>query len=127
MSSSSSGYTLSVTYATVARAGLDVPFRIEVTADDGFDAGSPDITLAINAEYFRIFETQGFFPEPSGSVSTGDAVELTFDPPPSGPTFVVDYDAYIQPASQIGSDGRVELILDDTPITAVQFHTRLLP
>jgi hypothetical protein len=118
------GYSLSVTYAAVARAGLDVPFRIQVDAADGF---SEDITLAIDAGYFGLFETQGFLPEPAESVSVGDVVRLTFDPPPQGLTFVVNYDAYIQPSSQRGASARVELIIDDEPTATVDITTTLLP
>jgi len=122
--STAGGYTLSVTYASVARAGLDVPFRIQVDADDGF---SDDITLAIDAGYFGLFETQGFLPEPAETASVADTVRLTFDPPPEGDTFVVSYDAYIQPSSQRGASVRVELIIGDQAITAVDISTTLLP
>ena len=39
----------------------------------------------------------------------------------------MDYDAYIQPSAQVGTGGRVELIIADRPVTAVDFHTSLLP
>jgi hypothetical protein len=39
----------------------------------------------------------------------------------------VDYDAYIQPSSQLGSDGHVDLAIGDEQITAVDFHTMLWP
>lgn len=124
VASSSGGYTLTVTYASVARAGLDVPFHVEVSNPDGIDQ---DVTLRINARYFDIFETQGFHPEPSGETSEGDVIALTFDPPDGGTLFALDYDAYIQPSSQFGSDGRVELAVGDETITAVDFHTMLWP
>jgi hypothetical protein len=88
--STAGSYTLSVTYASIARAGLDVPLRIQVDADGGF---SEDITLAIDAGYFGLFETQGFLPEPAETASVGNVVRLTFDPPPEGVTFVANYDA----------------------------------
>ena len=124
VTSEADGYSLVVSYAATARAGLDVPFRVEVTHEEGF---SDDITLRISARYFDIFETQGFHPEPAEEVSAGDMIELTFDPPTEGSEFAVDYDAYIQPSSQIGEDGRVELVIGDEPITAADFHTILLP
>jgi hypothetical protein len=124
VSSSADGYTLTVTYAAVARAGLDVPFHVEVSNADGL---TQDITLRINARYFDIFETQGFHPEPSEETSEGDVIALTFDPPDGGPLFALDYDAYIQPSSQFGSDGRVEMAVGEQTITAVDFHTMLWP
>jgi len=125
VSSAAAGYTLTVTYAATARAGLDVPFRVEVTRDEPFS--DADITLRINARYFDIFETQGFHPEPAEEASAGEMIELTFDPPSEGKQFAVDYDAYIQPASQLGADGLVELVIGDEFITAVDFRTTLIP
>ena len=52
---------------------------------------------------------------------------MTFTQPPTGPSFVLNYDAYIQPASQIGTDGQVSIVVDDAPVVTVQFHTTLLP
>ena len=124
VTSEADGYSLVVTYPATARAGLDVPFRVEVTHAEGF---SDDITLRISARYFDIFETQGFHPEPAEEVSAGDMIELTFDPPTDGSVFAVDYDAYIQPSSQVGEDCRVELVIGDEHITDVEFHTTLFP
>lgn len=118
------GYTLNVEYAGVARAGLDVPLRIEVRSERGF---GKEITLAVNRRYFAIFETQGFHPEPSASTSQGDDVLLTFDSPPDGGPFIVDYDAYIQPASQQGSPGRISLMRGPDRLVTVDFETFLFP
>lgn len=125
-SASGDGYELTVEYAAVARAGLDVPLRVQVDRLDGQDFDS-DITLEINARYLSIFETQGFLPDPDQSAAVGDAIRMTFTQPPDGSTFVMNYDAYIQPASQIGTDGQVSIILDDAPAVIVDFHTTLLP
>ncbi|WP_029136928.1 hypothetical protein [Nakamurella lactea] len=118
------GYTLSVEYAGVARAGLDVPLRIEVASEHPF---GKEITLAVNRGYFTIFETQGFHPEPSASTSQGDDVLLTFDAPPGGGPLIVDYDAYIQPSSQIGSTGRVSVMRGTGRLVTVEFATFLFP
>ena len=47
------------------RAGLDVPLRIRVHRDRPID---DHLTLAVIAEYFRLFETQGTYPDPDSSV-----------------------------------------------------------
>ena len=118
------GYRLSLRFATVARSGLDVPWTVTVVADAGF---SDTVTLAVTGDYFDIYESQGFFPEPSASVRNGDTLFLTFDSP-GGDTFVVSYDAYIQPASQQGRDGSVGVVTDDgRTVARVGFRTRLLP
>ena len=93
---------------------------------DGSDFDD-DVTLEINARYLSIFETQGFQPDPDQSAAVGDAIRMTFTQPPTGPSFVLNYDAYIQPASQIGTDGQVSIVVDDAPVVTVQFHTTLLP
>jgi hypothetical protein len=126
VSASGDGFRLTVVYATVARAGLDVPLRVQVDRLDGSDFDD-DVTLEINARYLSIFETQGFQPDPDQSAAVGDAIRKTFTQPPTGPSFVLNYDAYIQPASQIGTDGQVSIVVDDAPVVTVQFHTTLLP
>jgi hypothetical protein len=123
-SADEAGYQVSVRYAAVARAGLDVPFEITVTSDGRF---ADTITLAVTADYFDIFESQGFIPDPSSAVRNGDVLYLTFDSP-GGHTFKVSYDAYIQPASQQGRAGSVGVVTaDGTTVATVMFRTRLLP
>ncbi|MDQ3629089.1 MAG: hypothetical protein M3419_09825 [Actinomycetota bacterium] len=63
-SASGGGYRLDLDYPRVARAGLDITWRVTVTHDGGFDA---PITLAVTADYFDIYETQAFHPEPDSS------------------------------------------------------------
>src|SRR4051812_5838348 len=53
-------YTLTVTYPRAARAGLDVPWRVHVS----YPHAPKSITIAVTSGYFRIFETQGFYPDP---------------------------------------------------------------
>lgn len=121
---SSDGWTVAVTHASVARAGLDVPLVIEVTAPDGFDQ---PIELALDRRYFEIFESQRFFPEPDAESADVDTWYVTFEPPSSGSTFRVAYDAYIQPSSQIGRTGSVTLLVDDAEVVTVPFRTVLMP
>ncbi|MFG1921037.1 hypothetical protein [Cryptosporangium sp. NPDC048952] len=117
------GYTLTVEYAQVARAGLDAPWRVTVHNPNGF---SDDVELAVTADYFEIFETQGFVPEPSSETADGATRYLTFDRP-AGTDFRLSYDAYVQPSAQRGADGRVQLVIGGKPQTHVDFRTWLLP
>jgi hypothetical protein len=123
--SSSDGWSLKVWYPHVARAGLDVEFRVQVHHDGGF--GDNDITLALSRRYFDIFETQGFHPDADKSTSDGRLIYLTFNPPPSGDDFTVDYDAYIQPAAQLGRHAELSLVDDQIKRLTVNFHTWLVP
>jgi hypothetical protein len=123
VSADSDGWTLALLHATTARAGLDVPWQVTVTHEGGF---GKDVTLAVTGDYFDIFETQGFNPDPSDATRDGDTLYLTFAAPP-GDTFVVAYDAYIQPASQVGRDGTLSVLDDGDRVATVDFDTTLLP
>jgi hypothetical protein len=118
------GFQVSVTYARIARAGLDVPFTIRIQAPEPITG---DVVIAISADYFRMFETQGFFPEPSDVSSDADTVYLTFSPPPAGNVLVVDYDAYIQPAAQRGKSASIRVQVDGTWRVSTAIRTTLIP
>ena len=64
-SATANGYTLTVTYARTARAGWDVPLRIEVVGAEPL-AGK-QITVGIDREYLSLFETQVCGPIPPTS------------------------------------------------------------
>ncbi|MFL6136988.1 MAG: hypothetical protein ACJ74O_04225 [Frankiaceae bacterium] len=122
-SASGGGYDLTVHYPWMARAGLDVPWSATVHHAGGF---SKPITIGISASYFDIFETQGMHPQPSQETATPTTVYLQFDPPP-GDTFKVSYDAYIQPASQIGRHATVSVSVQRTELVHVRYATWLVP
>lgn len=120
---SSYGYTLKVVYPQVARSGLDVPWRVEVQHDGGFGKA---LTVAVSTDYLRMFETQGWYPSPDHVGNDGQFVYLTFDSP-VGDRFVLDYDAYIQPAAQVGKSATVKVIVDHTVVAQADLETWLLP
>jgi len=119
----SAGWGLSLHHATTARAGLDVPWQVTVTHVGGFDK---ELTLAVTGDYFDIYETQGFTPDPADATRSGDTLYLTFTAP-AGDTFVVAYDAYIQPSSQVGRGGTLSVLDGGDPVATVHFDTTLLP
>jgi hypothetical protein len=121
---SEADWTLSLRHASIARAGLDVPWEVTVTHQGGFD--SDEVVLAVTGEYFDIFESQGFNPEPSDETRDSATRYLTFNAPP-GDTLKVSYDAYIQPASQIGRSGTVSVVDGGRRVASVDFRTFLLP
>jgi hypothetical protein len=118
------GYQVRLDYPRVARAGLDTVWRVTVRHPGGF--GSKPVVLAVSARYFDIFETQGFHPNPSKETGDGEMLTFEFDPP-DGDVFAVDYDAYIQPSSQLGRSGKVALMDGDRPRVQVSYRTWLLP
>ena len=118
------GYTLSLEHASTARAGLDVPWQVTVERPGGF---GKTLTLAVTGDYFDIYETQGFSPQPSAETRDADRAYLTFDTPP-GETFTLSYDAYIQPSSQLGRSGTLSVVDPaGRPLVSLDFSTRLLP
>lgn len=126
VSGTAGGYTLTLDYPATGRAGLDVRWRVQVGNPDGF---GDELTLAVTGDYFDIFETQGFFPEPSKQVRDGETLYLTFDAP-DGPRFTVDYDAYLQPASQQGRSAHLAVVdgsAGGAELVSVDYTTRLVP
>ena len=117
------GYSMSLRYPAVARAGLDIEWQVTVRHPGGF---GKQLTLAVTGDYFDIFETQGFHPNPSDETRDGNTLYLTFEAP-QGDTFVVYYDAYIQPASQQGKSARVALLEQGRPEVWIDYRTRLAP
>jgi hypothetical protein len=117
------GYRLSLRYPDIARAGLDVQWQVTVSHPGGF---GKEVVLAVTGDYFDIFETQGFHPQPSAETRDGHTLYLTFDAPP-GDTLVVYYDAYIQPASQQGKSARVAVLDHGAPAAWIDYRTRLVP
>ena len=124
-SAHSNGYTVSVTYPHISRAGLDSPFRVRVHADSGT---FPDyVTIGISEPWFRIFETQGFFPEPDSETNDGKFVYFTYAKPGSGHDLLFEYDAYIQPAQQIGKSATVIVQIAGREVARTSFTTWLVP
>ena len=123
-SGSGGGYEVTVEYAAVARAGLDVPWQVQVRRAGGFDG---PVTLAVTADYFDIYEEQGLDPQPTAESSDGTYLYWTFDPPPVGDQLAVDFDAYIQPSSQLGSSGEVSVLVGNERVATTEFHTWLVP
>lgn len=124
VTASRGAWTLTVDYAGVARAGLDVPLKISVQHSGGF---ADEIDLAISREYLLLFEQQGFYPDASAGTSLGGDVLFTFDAPSEGDTFVVDFDAYVQPAAQQGGPGSVAVLDGTERVVQVDFRTALFP
>jgi hypothetical protein len=123
--SSSLGYTMTVTYPRVARAGLDIPWNVRVTHAGGFKG---DIIVAISANYFDIFEYQGFHPQPSDETADAHFVYLTFSPPPKpAETFTMSWDTYVQPSSQVGRDVTTKVIVDGLTVASAHYSTLLAP
>lgn len=122
---SGGGYTLAVEYPIVARAGLDVPWTVTITAPpEGFP---PEITVAVTSDWFGLFETQGLRPEPADETTDGRYDLLTLTTPDDSRTMTLDYDTYVQPAAQWGEPAQVLLLVDGEQVAGVDYRTWVLP
>jgi hypothetical protein len=122
--SGASGTTLSVRYAQVARAGLDVPFQITIRHARGFDG---DVIVKVSADYLDLFDRNAIDPAPSSETADGRDVIWQFDPPP-GKTLVISLDMEVQGGRHFGKSGHV--VVDDATgdrLASATFTTHLAP
>ncbi|MGV9866391.1 hypothetical protein [Rhodococcus koreensis] len=117
------GYELTLTYPQVARAGLDVPWELIVRKPGGF---TEPVVIVVDSDYFDMFETQGWRPEPSAETADASRTYMTVDPPP-GDTLTLGFDAYIQPSSQLGHSGSVSVSENGVDVVTLEFTTWLVP
>ncbi|WP_432570653.1 hypothetical protein [Kineococcus sp. SYSU DK005] len=119
------GYALELTYPRTARAGLDAPWQLRVRAERPGGFGD-SVVVAVTADYFDVWEQQGWIPAAAGETTDGEWYLMTFDPPP-GDEFELTFDGYLQPGSQLGRDGRVALVVDGRRVVETAFSTWLAP
>ena len=124
MSASGSGYTMSLEYPQVARAGWDVPWTVTVTAPDRFQ---DQVTIAVTSDWFDLFESQGLSPQPREEYSDGTMSYFVLDTPPDGDTLTFDFDTYVQPTAQLGASADVWLIVDGERVANLHYRTWLMP
>lgn len=118
------GYTLSVEYPRVARAGWDIPWTVTITAPGSFPE---EVTVAVTSDWFDLFESQGFSPEPAEEYTDATMDYFVLTTPPNGGTMTFDFDTYVQPTAQLGASADVWLIVDGQRVAAVDYRTWLVP
>jgi hypothetical protein len=124
VSAAGGGWSMSVEYPRIARAGWDVPWTVTVTAPGSF----PDqVTIAVTSDWFDLFESQGLSPEPSEEYSDSTMSYFVLDTPPDDDTLTFDFDTYVQPTAQLGASADVWLIVDGRRVAALGYHTWLVP
>jgi hypothetical protein len=117
------GYHLTLQYPRIERAGIDTFWELTVVHRGGFPSG---ITVAVTGDYFDLFETQGFYPTPSTTTRDATNVYMSFTKPP-GNTFVLMFDAYIQPYSVFGKKATVSVMRHGVTLASIRYHTWLVP
>jgi hypothetical protein len=117
------GYRMTLRYPRVERPGIDTVWELTVVHAGGFPGG---VTVAVTGDYFDLFETQGFYPTPSSTTRDAKNVYMTFTKPP-GDSFVVMFDAYIQPYSVFGKKATVSVMDKGVAVASIHYHTWLVP
>lgn len=123
---SANGYTISVTHASVTRAGLATPFSVAVASDDGSPLPA-EITTRIDAGYLEMFDENGLDPTPTSSYQTREWTWWTFEVPEGHRDFEVSFDARLEPAVQWGRAGSATLELAGDRVVTAEFTTRVIP
>jgi hypothetical protein len=125
-SAAAGGYDLEVTYAAVSRPGLATPLEIEIRRRDGWPQGAT-VQVAVSSQYLAMFDENGLMPDPAGSTRTAEAVIWELDPPETGDALVVSFDGRIEPGTQWGRDGDVQVLDRGRPVVEADFHTWVMP
>jgi hypothetical protein len=122
--STSGRVTLDVTYAQSARAGLDVPFEIQVHRAGGFD---DDVVLLVSSDYLGLFNRSSIDPQPDSETSTAHNTRWEYSAPPTD-TFVVTVDMEVQQGRHWGRSGNVAVLdSNDHVLARTSFTTWLAP
>jgi len=117
------GYTLSVTYPSVVRPGLDVRFEIALSNPSGF---GKTLTLAFKRHYFDVFDLNSVRPDADNSWSDASTIFYSWSAPP-GTSFHFSLDMYAEYGEHFGVDGSTSVVVAGRPVTTVTYHTRVVP
>ncbi len=123
-SRTSGDLTVTVTYASVSRAGLPTPFVIAVATVDGQPLPI-ELEVEFPRAYLSMFDENGLDPAPDSISSDGDTEVWTFMPGDEA-AMVIDFDARLQPNMHYSRDGWVEVRGGSEPVR-VEWRTRVLP
>lgn len=123
---SDNGLTISVTHASLTRAGLATPFSVAVATDDGTPLPT-QITTRIDSGYLEMFDENGLEPEPASSYHTGQWTWWTFEVPGGQSDFEVSFDVRLEPAVQLGRSGSATVEVDGEEMVSVGFRTWVMP
>lgn len=104
-----------LTYASVARPALAVPFRLVLVHPGGF---TEPVEVRITSSWLDSFDENGVEPEPAESTTEGDEAVWTFDPPP-GEVFTLSLDTRVEPGVQWKREGTTFV---ETGLDRVRLH-----
>jgi hypothetical protein len=120
----SGGYTVSLEYAQIARRGVTVPWKLEVTAPDAF---ADELTVKVEDDYLSRLNIRQVRPDADQSTSEDGSVEWTFDKPAGG-AFGFAIDAQIDSAAEPGYvDGIVTVMVGGQEVSTLEYRTWIWP
>lgn len=120
------GLTLTVTHASVTRAGLATPFGMTITSTDGGPL-PPTVTTRFGSSYLTMFDENGLEPEPTSTFQDGEWTWWTFDVADGAAELVITFDARLEPAVQWGQSSTAAIEVDGVEAASVDFATWVLP
>jgi hypothetical protein len=121
--SSSGGYTLTVTYPAVTRPGLPIRWEILVEHPGGF---TEPVRLATTFDYLHLFDISNLEPDATTSTATATEVIYSFSAP-EGDSFRVSMDGNAEPDVNELPEAVTSLIVDGRSVVQVQYATRVVP
>ncbi|MGN0063024.1 MAG: hypothetical protein ACI379_02180 [Nocardioides sp.] len=119
---SAQGYSLTVAYPAITRAGQPAPLQLTVDGSLG-----STVRLRLCQEFFRDSDFQSWFPTPSAETSDEDWIEYEFDAPSTG-ALEIALDSRTAPG-QFGQteECAVSVMVDDEPTVSATFRVWRLP
>lgn len=121
----SGGYTLTVEYPQVTRAGQPAPLHVTIDATAGF---GDTVQVRFCDEFFNDLDFQNWYPNPSAETTVPPWIIYELDPPPSGTTLEMSLDARVSPG-QFGEtdDCQVSVLVQDEPVVSASFTSWRMP
>jgi hypothetical protein len=119
------GYTLTVEYPQVTRAGQPAPLHVTVDASMGF---GDTVQVRFCDEFFNDLDFQNWYPNPAAETTVPPWIIYEFDPPPTGTTIEISLDARVSPG-QFGEtdDCQVSVLVEDEAVISTSFTSWRMP
>lgn len=117
--STSPGYTLTVTSPASIRAGMDARITVELHSEQKISA---PITMEVEQDYLDAFSTYSTSPVPDGESSDGTSLVLDYDAP--GETaFRLDIDGTASEDALVLARGEVRVYVDGKLVATTELKT----
>ena len=124
LSQTTGSISADVTYPSVARPGLAVPFRVAVT---GLDPSSGHtIEIELSTTYADSFDFNNLTPQPETIDRTPTALTYEFLVDAAA-EFEMAFDTRVEPAVQSKRSADLTVTVDDQQIADFEFTTRIAP